>query len=165
MEFATFDPLTASNNDLITWCEKASFIYGGECFEGLIQPASHVVIKIGSGVTEQEARNQTYAYEQLKGTDFQVPQVYRYFSSERDSIRKGYLMMEYIPNRTMEECMTGHNRDEVYQMYAQCIFEAANALSKVAVVNRQGLLVVVSLVATCSMKMGLDAEPNSGRFS
>ena len=80
MEFATFDPLTASDDELITWCETASFIYGGECFEGLVRPASNVVIKIGSGVTEQEARNQTFAYEQLKDTNLQVPQVYRFFS-------------------------------------------------------------------------------------
>lgn len=42
-------------------------------------------------------------------------------------------MMEYIPGRTMEECMTGHNGDEVYQMYAQRIFEAAITLSNAAV--------------------------------
>lgn len=133
MDFATFDPLTASDNDLITWCEKASFIHGGECFEGLVQPASHVVIKVGSSVMEQEARNQSYAYEQLKDRNLQVPQVYRYFLSKQDSIRKGYLVMEHIPGRTMAECMTGRNGDEVYQMYAQCIFEAANTLSKAAV--------------------------------
>ena len=133
MPFATFDPLTASDNDLIAWCETAIFIHGGKCFEGLVQLASHVVIKIGSGVTEQEAQNQTYAYNHLKHSDLQVPHVYRYFSSERDSVQKGYLIMEYILSRTIEECLRGYNQDEVYYIYAQRIFEVANTLSKIAI--------------------------------
>jgi serine/threonine protein kinase len=133
MEFATFDPLTASNDELILWCGEARFIHRGECFRGVVQPASTVVIKIGSDVTEEEARNQTYAYEQLKGTDLQVPQVYRYFSRGEGPFQKGYLMMEYIPGRTMEKCMTDDGRDEVHQIYAQHICRAANTLSKIAV--------------------------------
>ncbi|KAI9743970.1 MAG: hypothetical protein M1818_002704 [Claussenomyces sp. TS43310] len=89
-----FDPLSASDAELVAWCKTAQFIHGGECFEGIVQPSSDVIVKIGGNVTAKEAANQAYAHEQLKDTDLYVPQVYRYFSYEQECIRKGYIMME-----------------------------------------------------------------------
>ena len=84
-------------------------------------------------MAKQEARNQTYAYEQLKGTGLQIPQVHRYISSDLDSVRKGFLMMEYIPGRTVEECMKDQESGVVYETYTNSIYEAANSLSKIVI--------------------------------
>jgi hypothetical protein len=136
MELADIDPFTASDADLIAWCENARFISGGRCFRGIVQPTPNVVIKIGGDVTAQEATNQQYAYEQLEGTKLRVPRVYRFFQNEKDYVRKGYLMMEYIPGRIMADYSAddhSNDKDGGRYLWAQQIYEASTILSRIRI--------------------------------
>jgi hypothetical protein len=89
------DPLTASDNDLVSNChDKVSrvILSGLNYGNTIVKVGGRAVIKFGSGVTENEAKNQRMAYSQVDPKIVRVPAVHRFIRSGDN----GYLVMEYL---------------------------------------------------------------------
>lgn len=93
---------------LIYLCEQAksrdAMIGGLKEGNQVYRISDKVVVKCGYDVSAGEAAIQKYANEHLDRRVVRVPRVYRYFQDRSDpSWPKGYLFMEYIPGKTLEE--------------------------------------------------------------
>lgn len=98
---------TASTQEIINFCRNASTdkrVIGGTKYGNLVVRLSDlVVVKYGLGVTEQEARAQRFAYDNLDHQIVYVPQVLRFFSVSDDGYASvGYLVMEFVHGQSLE---------------------------------------------------------------
>lgn len=90
----------------------------------VIRISDGVAVKYGYGVTPGEVATQQYAYQHLDRRVVHVPQVYRFFQDRSDpSWPKGYLFMEYIPGKALEEL--GLNIDDISEHLANIVSELA----------------------------------------
>ena len=85
---------TASNDELIALCaDPAHEVIGGEPYGNqVVRISDEAVVKFGIGVKEEEAKNQSAAYELLDRNFVRVPRVYRFFIYKTC----GYIVMEHI---------------------------------------------------------------------
>lgn len=105
----TWDIETASQEWLIDFCErvrKEKGLYGGVPEGGrVLKLSDKIAVKISHGVSPSEAATQEFAYRNVDHSIVRVPRVYRYFvdTTTEPNWPKGYLFMELIPGRTLEE--------------------------------------------------------------
>ncbi|KAM5494315.1 hypothetical protein MaudMau93_000331, partial [Microsporum audouinii] len=70
----------------------------------VVRISDTIAVKYGYGVSPGEAATQRYAYQHLNQRVVRVPRVYRYFQDKTEpSWPKGYLFMEYIPGKSLED--------------------------------------------------------------
>lgn len=85
------------------------------CYEGgnlVLRISDSVVVKCGPGVLPGDAATQKNAYRHLNCRIARVPQVYHYFQDQSDrSWPVGYLFMEYIPGKTLDDTSIGADND------------------------------------------------------
>ncbi|KAF7889120.1 hypothetical protein EAF00_009420 [Botryotinia globosa] len=94
---------TVSEEWLVEFCDrlvKEDKKIGG-CFGGdrVVKLSDTIVAKFGIGVMASEAETQRFACQNVDSKIVHIPQVYRYFDW-KDS---GYLFMEYVPGRQLDE--------------------------------------------------------------
>ncbi|PYI24209.1 hypothetical protein BO99DRAFT_322443, partial [Aspergillus violaceofuscus CBS 115571] len=65
----------------------------------VIKISDHQVVKWGPDVTEEEAKNQSLAYELVDSHIVRIPRVYAFFSDERGW---GYIMMESVEGTVVD---------------------------------------------------------------
>ncbi|KAJ8068360.1 hypothetical protein OCU04_003922 [Sclerotinia nivalis] len=107
----SWDINTASEKLLVELCNKLikeDKIIGG-CFGGdrVVRLSDNIAAKFGLGVTASEAKTQEFAYRNVDPNIVHIPQVYRYFDWEDF----GYLFMEYVPGRQLNELDLDENVD------------------------------------------------------
>lgn len=71
----------------------------------VVKISEEIVIKFGPGVCEDEAKNQQEAYELLDPKIIRVPRVHRFFS---DECGRGYIIMDYIEGRVVDQLGPDH---------------------------------------------------------
>lgn len=98
---------------LISVCRRAQTQEDLNVAPGVPRLSSKVAVHYGWGVWPSRAAMQHYAYMNVDPVIVRVPQVYRFFTdySSGYSLPDGYLFMEYIPGKTVEEldAATGNN--------------------------------------------------------
>ncbi|KAJ5477638.1 hypothetical protein N7530_003147 [Penicillium desertorum] len=96
------DSTALSDRELIRFCLQATpdQIVGGRQEGNLVVKTSNdTVIKLGPGVTEDEANNQRKVYGLIDHDIVRVPRVHRFFT---DELGRGYIVMEYIEGCVMD---------------------------------------------------------------
>lgn len=99
------DYQAASIQEIVNFCHNASHqVIGGSKYGNLVVKLSDlVVVKYGLGVTAQEARAQSFAYDNLDHQIVRVPRLFRYFSVQLDRYSSiGYLVMEFVQGQSLE---------------------------------------------------------------
>ncbi|RDW61108.1 uncharacterized protein DSM5745_10606 [Aspergillus mulundensis] len=100
---------TEPEESLVELChkvlEKEGRIGGSLGGIAVVKIAAHVAVKLGRGVTASEAATQQFAHTNLDPSVVYVPKVYRYFRQSRIPAGEeyGYLFMEYIPGRNLQD--------------------------------------------------------------
>ncbi|KAJ5621362.1 hypothetical protein N7528_006145 [Penicillium herquei] len=105
-DLAPSDIATADEEWLIDLCHKAEkdggMIGGNRYGNKVIKISDRVVVKYG-GVQESEAAIQKFAFNTVDRNIVHIPEVYRFVeSSHRSADLEGYLFMEYIHGKTLE---------------------------------------------------------------
>jgi serine/threonine protein kinase len=97
-----FLPEDATNADIVHHCSPSnpdrivlSQVSGGG---SVVRIFPDTVVKCGYGITENDAINQTKAYELIDPTIIRVPRVLRYFNNNDC----GFILMEFIEGRLLE---------------------------------------------------------------
>jgi serine/threonine protein kinase len=83
-------------DQIIAYCANPppeSVLAGAEGSNKVVRLSQNAVVKFGIGVTADEANNQREAYKVVDQAVVRIPQVYRFFSDNRNL---GYLVMEYM---------------------------------------------------------------------
>lgn len=91
-----------SNIEIIECCKQATpdVLLGDPSSDNkVLRLNDDLVVKFGFLLSEDEARNQTKAYEILDPSIVRVPRVYQYFM---DSERCGYIVMDYMKGEKKE---------------------------------------------------------------
>ena len=99
------DYQTASTQEIIDFCCNASrpVIGGSKHGNVVVKMSDLAVVKYGLGVTAQEARAQSFAYDNLDHRIVYIPRVLRFFSVQIDRYSSvGYLVMEFVQGRSLE---------------------------------------------------------------
>ena len=101
------DYQTASTQQIIDFCNNAlanKRVVGGSKYGNVVVKLSDLaVVKYGLGVTAQEARAQSFAYDNLDHQIVHVPRVLRFFSVQNDRYSSvGYLVMEFVHGQSLE---------------------------------------------------------------
>lgn len=84
------------NDEVVNLCKSQSSLHKVEGGVHVVKILNTVAVKIGVGVTGDEARNQSAAFELINPNIIRVPRVFRFFVT--DGV--GYLVMEYVDGRT-----------------------------------------------------------------
>ncbi|KAK4908616.1 hypothetical protein LTR49_022519 [Elasticomyces elasticus] len=87
---------------IIAACASAPSIGGIEYGNKVLALDEDTVVKVGTGVTQEEARNQLFAYETFYGS-FHIPEVLDFFEHSSSGIRIGYLVMERVRGKSLAE--------------------------------------------------------------
>ncbi len=98
---------TASTQQIIDFCCNASAckrVIGGSKYGNVVVKLSDLtVVKYGLGVTAQEARAQSFAYDNLDHQIVYVPRVLRFFSVQKNKFSSvGYQVMEFVHGQSLE---------------------------------------------------------------
>lgn len=93
------------------------------CFQ--VRLLSHdLIAKFGLNVTLQEFVNQRHAWVTLANTSLRIPKVYRFFQhAGKDGITQGYLLMERIIGRTLEDSLPDLEPEDIVERLAATIEE------------------------------------------
>lgn len=75
---------------------------------GILRISPGVAVLCGLGIPRRRATMQAYAHRRLNPSIVRVPRVYRFFENDATghSVPDGYLFMEYVPGRTLEQLDT-----------------------------------------------------------
>lgn len=79
----------------------------------MVKLSENIAVKFGYGVTACEAKTQEFAHRNVDANIVHIPRVYRYFQREDPDCGslKGYLFMEYVPGKLLEEVDLDQNVD------------------------------------------------------
>ncbi|KAK5130444.1 hypothetical protein LTR08_002030 [Meristemomyces frigidus] len=97
-----FSGSVQSRERIIAACVSAPTIGGVEFGNKVLALDGHTAVKVGTGVTIEEARNQVFAYNSFHAS-FHVPKVFDFFENYISGIRFGYLVMERIHGRSLAD--------------------------------------------------------------
>ncbi|KAL3457293.1 hypothetical protein BJX64DRAFT_280710 [Aspergillus heterothallicus] len=108
----SWDISTVSEEFLVDLCEKTLEEEGSIGDVGgipVVKIPPNIVAKIGRRVAHSEASTQTSAHKELDPSIAYVPEVYRHFRRSRGAAnaKHGYLFMEYVPGRKLQDLETG----------------------------------------------------------
>ena len=104
-----------SNDQLADFYHTAPVIF--RCGAGVVRLSKTLVLKAGLTVSEAEAENMTFAATRV---GIRVPRVYRTFKRNiTDTKIRGYIVMDYIPGQTVEECWGSLNDSDKQDVAAQ----------------------------------------------
>jgi Phosphotransferase enzyme family len=92
----------STNMELIEFCANPpqECVLGGIPYGNrVVLISSRALVKFGMGLTEDEAINQSKAYELVDPQIVRIPKVHRYFS---DNKGRGYIVMDFVEGEVLE---------------------------------------------------------------
>jgi serine/threonine protein kinase len=105
-----------SNDDIARLCHGTQNTAVAHCRRSFKKVTHDVIVKYGWSVTADEAANQKRAYLHSRGTQINVPKVYRYFRQ----LNVGYLVMEFIDGISLEN-ISRQERPDLIRNLAEAI--------------------------------------------
>ncbi|OBT77278.1 hypothetical protein VF21_03484 [Pseudogymnoascus sp. 05NY08] len=120
MEAIIWDVHSSSEELLVEVCRKAREANGNYSDYGrgyvMVKISDDITVKIGGLVIASEARTQEFANKNADPTIVHVPRVHRFFEREGRGSKQGYLFMEYVQGRTLEEIYLAIRPDIIPRM-------------------------------------------------
>ena len=95
--------ISTTNEEIVALCQDAKFSLGGESGHHVTRIAQNAVTKWGLNVTLDEANIQDYVQRYADARTLKVPEVFRYFQTWDGYRQHGYLVMEYVEGKHINE--------------------------------------------------------------
>lgn len=97
--------LKLQDSEIVDRCKNAEVIDCPPCGRQVVKLSQHVAVKIGWSVSREESITQAHAARMFNSSGtIHVPNVLRFFQqSDPDGFSIGYLLMEYVHGKTLED--------------------------------------------------------------
>jgi hypothetical protein len=95
--------ISTTNEEIVSLCQDVRFSLGGESGHHVTRIAQNAVVKWGSNVSVDEADMQDFVQRHANARILKVPEVFRFFKTLNGYRQYGYLVMEYVEGRHINE--------------------------------------------------------------